>query len=338
MAPPIHYGSAREDAHEAAAFSETSQEATRPHHTPVLVEEVIEALRVSSTGRYLDATVGEGGHAEAILGAGKPGCRVLGLDLDPRAIVAAGKRPQHTDNRIVLVNASYAEAPAFAEEYGFLPLDGALFDCGLSSMQLDEAERGFSFREGPLDMRFSPSGEVTAEALVNRTPEGELARIIAEYGQEPRARRISRAIVRGRPLTSTRELAELIGRTVGRRGRIHPATRSFQALRIATNRELETLQAGINHVIPLLGPGARLCVITYHSLEARLVKESFRRAASDCICPPGSPVCRCEHEPSLRMVTKKSIAPSVAELRRNPRSRSARLRVAERLSGGTTAQ
>lgn len=311
----------------------TQGSGVRVYHTPALVTEAIAALRVSPTGRYLDCTVGEGGHAEAILEAGEPGCRVLGLDLDPQAIETAAKRLQHFDNRTVLVNAGYQDAPALAERHGFLPLHGVLMDLGLSSLHLERAERGFSFqREGPLDMRFSPEAEPTAEDVVNRYSEAELARVIAEYGQEPRARRVAGAIVRGRPVRTTLDLARLIEAAVGRgRKRIHPATRTFQALRIEVNQELRGLQESIDQVIQLLGPGGRVCVISYHSLEARLVKDALRRAASDCVCPPGTPECRCEHRATVRLITKKPITPSSEEVRRNPRSRSAHLRVAEHI-------
>jgi len=277
--------------------------------------------------------VGEGGHAQAILEAGAPGCRVLGMDRDPEALATATRRLEHFENRTVLENASYADAVELAERHGFLPLHGVLMDLGLSSMQLERGERGFSFqRDGPLDMRFDPSEGITAEGVVNGHTEGELVRVLSDLGQEPKARRISRAIVKGRPVRTTGELARLIEAAVGRgRSRIHPATRTFQALRIFVNRELEGLEDSINNVIQLLGPGGRVCVISYQSLEARLVKSAFRRAASDCICPPGMPECRCQHQATVRLITKKPIAPSPEEVRRNPRSRSAHLRVAEHI-------
>ncbi len=311
----------------------TQGDGVRVYHTPALVAEVVSALKVSSTSRVLDCTVGEGGHAEAILEAGAPGCRVLGLDLDPQAIETATERLKHFENRMILVNAGYQDATELAERHGFLPLHGVLMDLGLSSLHLEQAERGFSFqREGPLDMRFSPESDLTAEDVVNRYSEAELARIIAEYGQEPRARRVAGAIVKGRPVRTTLELARLVESAVGRgRRRIHPATRTFQALRIEVNQELRGLENSIDRAIDLLDFGQRICIISYHSLEAKLVKDALKRAASDCICPPGTPECRCRHRATVRLITKKPIAPSDEEVRINPRTRSAHLRVAEHI-------
>jgi 16S rRNA (cytosine1402-N4)-methyltransferase len=298
-----------------------------------LAAEVVEALRVSPSSLVLDCTVGEGGHALAILEAGAPGCRLLGLDVDPQALETARERLKHLQNRVALAKASYVNATVLAERHGFLPLTGALMDLGISSQQLEHGERGFSFqRDGPLDMRFDPEGDITAEDIVNRSSEGELTRVIAEYGEEPRARRISRAIVRARPIRTTAHLARVVeGAVVGGRGRTHKATRTFQAIRIAVNNEIENLEVSINRVIQLLGPGGRLCVISYMSLEDRVVKQALRQASSGCICPPGIPECRCQRQPTVRLITKKPITPSLEEVQRNPRSRSGRLRVAERL-------
>lgn len=253
--------------------------------------------------------------------------------MDPQAIETATERLKHFENRMILVNAGYQDATELAERHGFLPLHGVLMDLGLSSLHLEQAERGFSFqREGPLDMRFSPESDLTAEDVVNRYSEAELARIIAEYGQEPRARRVAGAIVKGRPVRTTLELARLVESAVGRgRRRIHPATKTFQALRIEVNQELRGLENSIDRAIDLLDFGQRICIISYHSLEAKLVKDALKRAASDCICPPGTPECRCQHRATVRLITKKPIAPSDEEVRINPRTRSAHLRVAEHI-------
>jgi 16S rRNA (cytosine1402-N4)-methyltransferase len=305
------------------------------HHTPVLVREVIDGLRIGSTGRYIDCTVGEGGHAKAVLEAGSPGCRLLGVDADPRALETARLRLAPYGQRVTLVHGSYTTVEELARNSGFLGADGILMDLGLSSLQLEGEERGFSFRvDGPLDMRFDPTRGRTAEEILNRTKEADLAAIISRYGEERQARRISRAIVGSRPIRRSGELAALVERAVGgRRGRIHPATRTFQAIRMAVNEEMEKLEEGLNQVIKLLGPGGRLAVISYHSLEDRMVKRAFQRASSRCICPPRLPACVCGHVPEVRLITKKPITPSLEEVRHNPRSRSARLRVAEHVEG-----
>jgi 16S rRNA (cytosine1402-N4)-methyltransferase len=217
---------------------------------------------------------------------------------------------------------------------GFEQVDGILMDLGLSSRQLADAQRGFSFsQEGPLDMRLDPTTGPTAADLVNSLNESELARILWEYGEERHARRIARRIVASRPIGSSGQLADLVARTVGRREKIHPATRTFQALRIAVNQELTALDEALPQARDLLRPGGRLAVIAFHSLEDRLVKRFYRRESSDCVCPPEAPFCVCEHEATLRLVTRKPIRPTESEIEQNPRSRSARLRVAERLPG-----
>jgi 16S rRNA (cytosine1402-N4)-methyltransferase len=236
-------------------------------------------------------------------------------------------------NMAVLVQANFAAVAQVAQQRGFWGADGCLMDLGLSSLQLAGGSRGFSFlRDGPLAMQFDPGQRLTAADILNRSTEEELTEILLRFGEERRARRISRAIVRARPLATTQELARVVEHAVGgRRGRLHPATRTFQALRMAVNRELENLEAGLGGAIKLLGPGGRLAVISYESLSDRLVKVAMRRASSGCICPPGSPVCTCGHTPELRLITRKPLTPSREEVQRNPRSRSARLRVAERL-------
>lgn len=298
-----------------------------------MVAEVVQALKIHRGGRFIDCTVGEGGHSLAILGAGASGVTVLGIDADPVALERATQRLRPFEARVTLVQGTYAGVGDLAQQHSFAPADGVLFDLGLSSLQLQGEGRGFSFyEEMPLDMRFDPQQEVTAADLVNRLSAEALARIFLLYGEERQARRVAGAILQSRPLYTALELARVVERALGgRRGRIHPATRVFQSLRIAVNRELEQLEQGLSQAIALLGPGAPLAVLSYHSLEDRLVKGAMRQAAAGCICPPGMPVCTCGHTPELRLVTKKPLTPSAEEVRSNPRSRSARLRVAEHL-------
>ena len=300
-------------------------------HQPVLVTETLAALNVQPGGRYIDCTVGSGGHAAAILETSAPGGQLLGIEADPDALKVAQVRLQ--GKAAILVNDNFANLKAICQKYGFHPVQGILFDLGLSSLQLNRNSRGFSFqRDAPLDMRFSPDQQLTAADIVNTLPEAELADIIRQYGEERYSRQIARNIVRKRPLRTTLDLSQLVLETLGsRRGRIHPATRTFQALRIAVNRELENLEAALPQAVELLEQGGRLVVISYHSLEDRLVKHLMRSQSQRCICPPGTPVCICEHNPTLGLVNKRVITPSATEVAANPRSRSAKLRVAERL-------
>ncbi len=301
---------------------------------PVLPSEVLEGLAVRPGGRYIDATVGGGGHASAILAAATPDGRLLGLDRDPAAVERARARLAPFGERAPVVHAPYVEISDVARETGFSPADGVLFDLGFSSSQIDDPARGFSFQhEGPLDMRYDPTGEApTAAELINTLPADALADLLWRYGEERRSRSIARAIVRARPLRTTSELVEVILREVGNPPgpRIHPATRTFQALRIAVNRELEMLEATLPQAVQVLRPGGRLAVIAFHSLEDRIVKRFLRREEQTCICSPEIPVCRCDHEPTLTVLTRKPVRPTDEEVAANPRSRSARLRVAER--------
>lgn len=306
---------------------------SRPHQ-PVLYKEIIHRLRPGRGGKYVDATVGAGGHAEGILAASSPSGRLLGLDVDPEALALARENLEDYGPRVTLVRASYTTLEDQVEAIGWQTVDGVLLDLGVSSMQLDRPGRGFAFQvEGPLDMRFDPEGRRRAADLVNELPESELADLIYQYGEERRARRLARAIVAARPLETTRELAEVILQAVGgRRGeRIHPATRTFQALRIAVNDELGALETALPQAVNVLAEGGRLAVIAFHSLEDRIVKRFFRRESRDCICPPRQPICTCDHEASLEVLTRRPIQPDEAEVASNPRARSARLRVAERL-------
>jgi len=308
-----------------------------PRHEPVMLREAVDGLAVRPGGRYVDATVGLGGHAAATIAAAQPGGRLLGIDRDPNALAIAGERLAPFGDAVILVRGAFEDIAAICASHGFAPVDGILFDLGVSSLQLEQAGRGFSFqRDEPLDMRMDPDAEVTAAEIVNEYDERRLAALIYEYGEEPRSRRIARAIVARRPILTTGALASAIEQAVGRHGApgrrhtLHPATLTFQALRIAVNRELEQLDTALSAAHGLLaGAGARLVVISFHSLEDRRVKEFFRLHSRDCICPPRQPVCTCDHRATLREVTRKPLRPSDAEVARNPRARSARLRVAE---------
>lgn len=303
------------------------------HHTPALLNEVLEGLWVSPGGRYIDATLGEGGHAEAILAACQPGGELLGIDADASAAGVARDRLSSYGDSFHTEVGNFASLGQICQRRHFHPVQGILFDLGLSSRQLEDARRGFSFqREGPLDMRFSLDQELSAADIVNTWPERELAHGLQAYGQEPRSRQIARAIVASRPISTTLDLARVVERVArGTRRRIHPATKTFQALRILINNELDNLKGALDQVIELIAIGGRLAVITYHSLEAVIVKAFLRRESQRCICPPETPVCICNHTPTMRQVTKRAIAPNRVELKANPRSRSARLRVGERI-------
>jgi len=281
----------------------------------------------------MDGTVGAGGHAAGLLEASTPDGLLLGLDRDPQALSIAAQRLSPFGERVTLRQTSFARLAHAAAEAGWETVDGLLLDLGLSSMQLDSAGRGFSFRlDGPLDMRFDPAQALSAADLVNDLPVRDLAEILRRFGEEPRAWQVAQAVVAARPLLSTTQLAEIVAQASGRtRSGIHPATRTFQALRIAVNDELAALHDGLEQALTLLAPGGRLAVISFHSLEDRQVKEFIRRESRDCVCPPEQPLCTCGHRATLRMLTRKPLRPDEAEIRRNPRARSARLRVAERL-------
>jgi 16S rRNA (cytosine1402-N4)-methyltransferase len=304
-------------------------------HVPVLFQQVLDGLQIKPGGLYIDATVGGGGHAAGILAASSPDGRLLGLDRDSAAIEATRNRLTPYAGRVVLVHSSFGRLAQVTQDKGWPPVDGVLFDLGLSSLQLADSERGFAFMtDGPLDMRFDPTmGGPTAADLVNDLSLEELAALLYRYGEESQARRIAEAITAARPLHTTRELATLVEQAVsmGHRPRIHPATRTFQAIRIAVNDELAVLEAALPQAAETLAPGGRLVVISFHSLEDRLVKHFMRRESRDCICPPGLPACVCGHRATLRLVTRKPIRPTADETAVNPRSRSARLRVAERV-------
>jgi 16S rRNA (cytosine1402-N4)-methyltransferase len=287
--------------------------------------------------------LGAGGHAWGILQYSSPDGEVLGLDVDPQAIQEAFERLAQFGERMHFIRASYVTLGEQLKKLGWQVVNGVLLDLGLSSMQLDTPQRGFSFlQDAPLDMRFDPRLPVSAADLVNNLSEAELAQLLYHYGEEPRAQRIAQALVRARPITRTLELAEIVARVVGKAGidtnrgrhsrtRTHPATRTFQALRIAVNRELDALENVLPQAIEALLPGGRLAVISFHSLEDRIVKQFIRQESRDCICPPRLPVCICGHRASVVEVNRHPLRPQLTEIQTNPRARSARLRIAEKI-------
>jgi 16S rRNA (cytosine1402-N4)-methyltransferase len=310
-------------------------------HIPVLAEEVMSMLAPAPGSLQIDATLGGGGHTERILEATDPDGRLLGLDADGAAIARVADRLQpRFGDRLVLRQTNFRDLATVAPAAGFDAVDGALFDLGLSSFQLADTERGFGFRAGGrLDMRFDPVRGVPAAELLATLDADELTALFRRYGEEPKASRIARAIVdarRSAPIATAEELAALVERVAPpnprSRRRTHPATRVFQALRIAVNEELDALEAGLAAAVDLLRPGGRLLVLSYHSLEDRIVKRFIASERRGCTCPPEVPVCVCGHHPRLRLLTRPSLTPTAAEIDANPRARSARLRAAERLA------
>ncbi|GGI97099.1 ribosomal RNA small subunit methyltransferase H [Alicyclobacillus cellulosilyticus] len=308
-------------------------------HTSVLLAETIAGIAPRDGGTYIDCTLGGGGHSERLLEASAPSGRLLAIDLDATAITHARQRLARFGNRVTFVQGNFRLVAAYAAAAGFVPADGIVFDLGVSSPQFDEPERGFSYRfDAPLDMRMDPRQPVTAAELVQTLPETELARIFAEYGEERFARRIARAIVvrrQRRPITTTGELAELIKSVVpapARRSGPHPARRVFQALRIAVNDELGALREALSGAFSILAPGGRMAVISFHSLEDRMVKQAFASWCQGCVCPPDFPVCRCGRTPQARWVVRRPVTPTPAEVAANPRARSAKLRIVEKLT------
>ena len=308
-------------------------------HVPVMVKEVIDYLNCSSGKAYVDGTLGGGGHAQAILDAiGAEGC-LVGIDRDPDAIAYAGKSFHRYKPNVQIFHDNYTNLPQILSRLHITGVDGILLDLGLSLYQLEGSGRGFSFmREEPLDMRMNPEQGRTAEAIVNRLSEKELAGIIGRYGEESWAVRIAKSIVAARrqqAIRSSLQLAEVVKKAIParhRRGRIHPATRTFQAIRIAVNQELEALERFLDEAVNFLNPGGRLCILSFHSLEDRIVKERFKALARGCNCPPHFPMCVCGKTPQVSILTKKPVRPGQAEVQANPMARSARLRAAERLS------
>lgn len=302
-------------------------------HVPVLEGQVVGGLRPRPGARLVDGTLGAGGHAAALLRAA-PGSTLLGVDRDPHALALAAERLAPFGDRAVLRQGTFADLPALLAAQGWADgADAVLLDLGVSSMQLDQAARGFSFRAaGPLDMRMDPTADCTAADVVNGWSEADLADAIFAWGEEPRARAVARAIVRARPLEDTAQLAEAVARVLGKgKPGIHPATRTFQAIRIAVNGELDQLDRVLATGWTLLRPGGRLAILAYHSLEDRRVKEAFRHWAARCHCPPRIPQCVCGWTPVVRVVTPRPVRPDDAEILSNPRARSVRLRIVERL-------
>jgi len=306
-------------------------------HRPVLLEETIKFLAPERGGLFIDCTVGMGGHSEAILKSSDK-TRVLGMDLDPAALDYARQRLTHYAKRFRAVKANFREIKKVIHEVGEGAPSGILADLGVSSLQFDSPERGFSFRfDAPLDMRMDPTGGQTAADLLEVLPEAEIARIIFEFGEERHSRKIARRIVenreQGKPVKTTAELAGLVQRSIGGRKhqQIHPATRTFQALRIAVNRELEGLAEFVESAVDLLEPEGRLAVISFHSLEDRIIKRELRRLSGSCQCPPRVPVCSCGARKEVEVMTRRPVTPGPTEVEENPRSRSAKLRVARKL-------
>ena len=305
---------------------------TWPHKT-VLYHEVTTILRPHQGGQYVDATLGAGGHSFSILSESTPDGLLLGIDRDSQALEIAHRRLARFGKRLILKNANFSQLENLIEEIGWQFIDGIIFDLGVSSMQLETPGRGFSFlKDEPLDMRFDQDNGITAAEIINNEKEEELARVIWENGEEPQARQIAAAICRARPLKSTGELARLVSTIYhGPQGRIHPATRTFQALRMAVNQELQSLQSSLEQALHLLVRGGRMAIISFHSLEDRLVKQFIRRESKDCICPSEQPICTCGHKASLKILTRHAIAPSEDEIQKNSRARSAHLRAAEKI-------
>ena len=304
-----------------------------PRHQPAMVAEMLIALSAMPGGSYIDCNLGDGGHTEAILKTSH-GARILGIDLDKEALERATSRLRRWSHQVELCHANFADVYAIAHNNHFLHACGVLFDLGVSSAQFDTPERGFSFRhDARLDMRFDPGTGLTAYDIVNRWPQSKLQEIIRDLGDEPRAGRVARSIVRSRRIETTGELATAVTNALHwpAHSRNHPATRTFQAIRMAVNGEIESLERGLSEAVKTLQPKGRLVVISYHSLEDRIVKEFIRESSSGCSCPPLLPECICDKTPTLKPIGKGVIKPTISEVRNNPRVRSAKMRVAERL-------
>ncbi len=302
-------------------------------HLSVLYKEIIHALQPRSGGRYVDGTLGAGGHARGIMEACAPDGQLLGLDVDPQALAIARKILAPYEHRIHLAQASYTSLSDQLAQLGWDAVDGILLDLGASSMQFDTPERGFSFmQDAPLDMRFGPHVSQTAADLVNELTERELADLIYEFGEDREARKIARAILKARPIHTTRELVAVIESVSPRRGdRVHPATRTFQALRIAVNEELASIKEVLPQAVAALSSGGRLAVISFHSLEDRIVKEFFRAQSKDLVNPPYERIYEQERNAVIKEVNRKPITPSDDEIKSNPRARSAKLRIVEKI-------
>jgi 16S rRNA (cytosine1402-N4)-methyltransferase len=301
-------------------------------HKPVLYQEIIHALQPKSPGCYIDGTVGAGGHARGVLEACAPAGRLLGLDLDPQALALARETLAPYGKRVELAQASYVSLPEAMRKIGWELVDGILLDLGVSSMQLDTPERGFSIQhEAPLDMRFDPGLGLTAAQLINSMPEADLAELLFKYGEEPRAKSMAKMIVQSRPIETTTQLAEIARRAYPGHSRVHPATRTFQALRIAVNDELAALEDVLPKAASALRSGGRLAVISFHSLEDRIVKDFIRQESKDKVNPPYEQLYEVERKAVLKEINRKPITPDEEAVKDNPRARSAKLRVAEKI-------
>jgi 16S rRNA (cytosine1402-N4)-methyltransferase len=299
------------------------------YHTPVLAREILDLLELKSGDHCVDATLGDGGHTSLLLNATAPNGRVLGIDADIEGLNRARSRLSSFGKRVQIANDNFTNMGKLVNEYNFHPISAILFDLGLSSYQLDQASRGFSFRDNNLDMRLQSNQVLQAADIVNSYSEKDLEQLLITYGEEPHARRITRTIIRHRPISSAWELAQVIERAVPRRGRrTHPATKSFQAIRIRVNNDLKNLETSLYEAMNTLKQGGRLAVIAYHSLEDRMVKLFYRKESQDCVCPSEQLECICEHKAKLHVLNKKIVRPTDEEIELNPRSRSARLRVA----------
>ncbi len=299
-----------------------------------MVEETLAALEITPGDTIIDCTLGEGGHSRAILQGLEFKPKVLGIEIDSAALEIARKRLRQYGNRVKTVLGSYVDVLKFADAYRFCPATGVLFDLGVSSLQLETGIRGFSFsREAKLDMRFDGSQELTAHDLVNSSTENDLAKTISTLGEDPNAKRIAKAICNGRPIDTTTHLARIVSGASGFRNKskIHPATRTFQAIRMAVNGELDNIRLGLKQAVEVLSLGGRLIVITYHSLEDRLVKNILRQESSTCVCPVGTPECICSQKARLKLLGGGVVKPKLEAIQSNPRSRSAKLRVAQRI-------
>ncbi|MEE0955568.1 MAG: 16S rRNA (cytosine(1402)-N(4))-methyltransferase RsmH [Eubacterium sp.] len=310
-------------------------------HKSVLLNEVIENLKIKEDGIYVDGTLGGGGHSYEILSRLSVKGRLIGIDQDADAIAAATKRLEKFQDRVTILRGNYRRMTQMLQDVGIEKVDGILLDLGVSSYQLDDAERGFTYRtDAPLDMRMDQRQALTAEIIVNTYGEEELWRVLTEYGEERFANRIARRIVLERekaPIRTTGQLVDIIKAAIPQKNRItggHPAKRTFQALRIEVNKELDVLEESLDGMIDFLKPGGRICIITFQSLEDRIVKNNFRKNENPCICPPEFPVCVCGRKPKGFVVTRKPILPSAEEMQENPRSKSAKLRVFEAREGG----
>tara|TARA_B100000427_G_scaffold143586_1_gene119541 strand:- start:10867 stop:11763 length:897 start_codon:yes stop_codon:yes gene_type:complete len=298
-----------------------------------MVPEILKYLEVSSGGRYIDCTLGEGGHTKSLLEASNPGGEVLGIDADHEAIEVSKNRLEEYGERFIYDNSNFKNIKKIAMKSKFVPCHGILFDLGVSSLQLDKESRGFSFRrKAPLDMRFSINQTLTAQDVLNTFSESEISDILYQYGEERQSRKIAKLIIENRPLSNADELSDLIKKNIRQTNyKINPSTKTFQALRIYINEELNSLSQALEQSLEILGVGGRMAVISYHSLEDRIVKNFFKKESKYCICPPNIPECDCGHFPKLKIITKKPVSPSQSEIDANKRSRSAKLRVVERI-------